>query len=53
MLVVAASGDAAGDSGGGACKGVWSMIGWSLHKLSGNELSKLVHYANVQHVDVA
>ena len=28
MLATAAVGDAAGDSGGGACKGVWSMIGW-------------------------
>ena len=53
MLATAAVGDAAGDSGGGACKVVWSMIGLLLHKLSGNKLSKLVHFAKVQNVDVA
>ena len=52
MLAMAAAGDAAGDSGGDACKGIWSMIGWLLHKSSSNELSKLVHFAKVQHVDV-
>ena len=44
VLATAAVGGAAGDSGGGVCKGVWSMIGWSLHKSSGNKLSKLVHF---------
>ncbi len=47
MLATAAVGDAAGGSGRGVCKVVWFMSVWLLYKLSGKEVSKLVHFAKV------